>query len=133
MVELGFHYRFTDIQATLATSQLRKLESFMERRRQLVRKYQDWIEVTPHITFAQNVNHDKSSNHLMPVSIDFANLSMHRSDFMNALRKKVSLLKCTISQWSINPFMKGRAFVGLLSQIVRNITTLHFRCLFTTG
>ena len=26
MVELGFHYRFTDIQATLATSQLRKLE-----------------------------------------------------------------------------------------------------------
>ena len=25
MVELGFHYRFTDIQATLATSQLRKL------------------------------------------------------------------------------------------------------------
>ena len=47
MVELGFHYRFTDIQATLATSQLRKLESFMERRRQLVRNYKDWIEVTP--------------------------------------------------------------------------------------
>ena len=82
----------------------------MERRRQLVRKYQDWIEVTPHITFAQNVDHEKSSNHLMPVSIDFANLSMHRSDFMNALRKKGIITQVHYIPVVNQPFYERQGF-----------------------
>jgi len=110
MVELGFHYRFTDIQATLATSQLSKLESFMERRRQLVRKYQDWIEVTPNVTLAQQIDHEISSNHLMPVSIDFAKLLMPRSDFMNALRKKGIITQVHYIPVVNQPFYERQGF-----------------------
>jgi dTDP-4-amino-4,6-dideoxygalactose transaminase len=38
-VDLGFNYRMTDIQAALGTSQLQKLESFIERRRELADRY----------------------------------------------------------------------------------------------
>ncbi len=40
-VELGFHYRLTDLQAALGTSQLRRLPEFLARRRALARRYVD--------------------------------------------------------------------------------------------
>ena len=39
MTELGFHYRMTDMQAALGSSQLAKLPAFLERRRELARRY----------------------------------------------------------------------------------------------
>jgi dTDP-4-amino-4,6-dideoxygalactose transaminase len=39
MLELGFNYRLTDLQAALGTSQLTRLDSFLERRRQIARRY----------------------------------------------------------------------------------------------
>lgn len=41
MVELGFNYRITDIQAALGVSQLKVARSNVERRRQLVKQYND--------------------------------------------------------------------------------------------
>jgi UDP-4-amino-4,6-dideoxy-N-acetyl-beta-L-altrosamine transaminase len=38
-VELGYHYRMTDMQAALGLSQLRKLPGFLRRRRALARRY----------------------------------------------------------------------------------------------
>jgi len=39
MLELGFNYRMTDIQSALACSQLKKLDKFIARRKQLVENY----------------------------------------------------------------------------------------------
>ncbi len=39
MQDLGFNYRLTDIQAALGRSQLKKLDSFVARRRQIVNRY----------------------------------------------------------------------------------------------
>lgn len=38
-VELGYHYRMTDLQAALGLSQLNRLDSFISRRRQIAKKY----------------------------------------------------------------------------------------------
>jgi UDP-4-amino-4,6-dideoxy-N-acetyl-beta-L-altrosamine transaminase len=37
--ELGYHYRLTDIQAALGSSQLRRIGRFLDRRRELVERY----------------------------------------------------------------------------------------------
>lgn len=41
MTDLGYNYRITDIQAALGTSQMRKLPGFLNRRREIARKYDD--------------------------------------------------------------------------------------------
>jgi dTDP-4-dehydrorhamnose reductase len=88
MQELGYHYRFTDIQAALANSQLNKLKKFILRRRNLVKRYVEWILRTPNIKRAHEINIDDSANHLMPVLIDFNKIGMSRNIFMGKLRKK---------------------------------------------
>ena len=37
--EIGYHYRLTDIQASLANSQLQKLDKFIVKRREIAAKY----------------------------------------------------------------------------------------------
>ena len=66
--------------------------------------------MTPNITLAQNIDHEISSNHLMPVSIDFANLTMHRSDFMNALRKKGIITQVHYIPVVNQPFYERQGF-----------------------
>ena len=39
MIELGFNYRLTDIQASLGITQLQKIDENLERRRQIAKKY----------------------------------------------------------------------------------------------
>lgn len=45
--EPGFNYRLTDIQAALGTSQMRKLERFVERRNQLAERYRALLADLP--------------------------------------------------------------------------------------
>ncbi len=46
-IELGFNYRITDIQAALGTSQLRRADQFIARRRMLAERYQRGLAGLP--------------------------------------------------------------------------------------
>jgi UDP-4-amino-4,6-dideoxy-N-acetyl-beta-L-altrosamine transaminase len=86
MQELGFHYRITDIQCSLARSQLTKLETFLGRRRQLVATYDDAFRQMRHCRPAQVAGRDRSGHHLYVVRLDFNAIGTNRTDFMGALR-----------------------------------------------
>ena len=73
-LDLGYNYRITDIQCALGCSQMRKLDKFLKRRRELVERYNNaFIEcdniVTPyqlpdtqsgwHLYIVQVKNHDR--------------------------------------------------------------------------
>ena len=47
MQELGFNYRLTDIQAALATSQLKRATQNLEKRQQIAQKYDEAFKNTP--------------------------------------------------------------------------------------
>lgn len=89
MQELGYHYRITDIQCALALSQLKKLDDFIARRRQLAIDYDadfaDFVNLRP----AQPPGcRALSGHHLYVVRIDFDKIGKTRGEVMLALRER---------------------------------------------
>ncbi|TAM54056.1 MAG: UDP-4-amino-4,6-dideoxy-N-acetyl-beta-L-altrosamine transaminase [Paraburkholderia sp.] len=66
MVELGFNYRMTDIQAALGLSQLARLDTFLARRRALVRRYAALLDGLP-LVLPQSDVIEESAWHLYVV------------------------------------------------------------------
>jgi perosamine synthetase len=88
MQELGFNYRLTDLQAALGVSQLKKLDLFLGRRRELAKRYDSAWKNHPVIRPAQSDPEGRSALHLYVVRIDFDKIGTTRHTFMKKLRDK---------------------------------------------
>lgn len=88
MQELGYHYRITDIQCALALSQMKKLDTFIARRRSLARAYDAAFADFRHLRPAQPDARDRSGLHIYVIRIDFAAIGKSRGDVMRALRAR---------------------------------------------
>ena len=86
MVDLGFNYRITDFQCALGLSQLRKLQSWVERRQQIARMYDEaftgMTAVSP-LAVSTNVSH---AYHLYVIRFDLEQLRVDRNTIFQALR-----------------------------------------------
>jgi len=86
MRELGFNYRITDIQCALGVFQLKKLDSFIERRVQIAKNYDKAFKnsiVKPLYTYS-----GKSSYHLYVVQVDFTKLEIDKEELFIKMREK---------------------------------------------
>ena len=86
MHSLGFNYRITDMQAALGISQLKKLDSFVKRRKEIALKYDKAFlnsVVKPLYSFTKN-----SSYHLFVVKVDFSKLNISKVELFNKMREK---------------------------------------------
>ena len=86
MHSLGFNYRITDMQAALGISQLKKLDSFIKRRKEIASKYDEAFlnsVVKPLYSFTKN-----SSYHLFVVKVDFSKLNISKVELFNKMREK---------------------------------------------
>ena len=88
MRELGFNYRVSDVHCALGLSQLRKLDRFIARRRELVGRYDRLLSEIPHVAPAQMGGRDSSAHHLYVVRIDFSGARTTRAAFMHGLRER---------------------------------------------
>jgi len=86
MRELGFNYRITDIQCALGVSQLKKLPSFVFRRIEIAKRYDEAFKDT--IVKPLYIFDGKSSYHLYVVQVDFDKLNISKADLFNKLREK---------------------------------------------
>ena len=85
MQELGFHFRITDIQCALALSQFKKLDSFIIRRRELVKIYDLAFSGMKNCSPAQTIGRNQSGHHLYVLRIDFNSLGLTRAQIMKKL------------------------------------------------
>lgn len=84
-IRLGFHYRMTDIQASLGVSQMTRLDAFVEKRRQIALRYDEELRGLPLQTPWQHPD-GKSSYHLYPIRLRLAGLTQTQSQIYEALR-----------------------------------------------
>tara|TARA_Y100000768_G_scaffold310435_1_gene244798 strand:+ start:3323 stop:4504 length:1182 start_codon:yes stop_codon:yes gene_type:complete len=88
MQELGYNYRITDIQCALGQSQLKKLNKFIERRLELVNRYDEAFSTFNNLKPIQKKYRESSSHHLYVVEINFSNLKINRAKLMTELRNE---------------------------------------------
>lgn len=88
MHELGFNYRLSDVHASLGLSQLRRLDSSLSRRRELVEAYREALIDCPHIRLPAVSRWESPSDvswHLFSVEINFEALNMTRGGLVSSL------------------------------------------------
>ncbi len=108
MHSLGFNYRITDMQAALGISQLKKLDSFVKRRKEIALKYDKALlnsVVKPLYSFNQN-----SSYHLYVVKVDFSKLNISKVELFNKMREKYIGLQLHYIPINKQPFYKNLGY-----------------------
>ncbi|MDA7878524.1 UDP-4-amino-4,6-dideoxy-N-acetyl-beta-L-altrosamine transaminase [bacterium] len=88
MQHLGLNARITDFQCALGLSQLSRVDSFLERRREIVHQYNNAFANLDHVQIPELRNQADAkftSWHLYTLLVDFAALGNTRSDFMTTL------------------------------------------------
>ncbi|MFD2046673.1 UDP-4-amino-4,6-dideoxy-N-acetyl-beta-L-altrosamine transaminase [Ornithinibacillus salinisoli] len=88
MQALGFNYRMTDIQASLGLSQIRKLQKFIDLRRDYAQKYNEAFEGMAEIITPFQKEDCNSSWHLYIIRLHLSKLRVNRDEIFRALQKE---------------------------------------------
>ena len=84
-IALGMNYRMTDMQAALIISQLNKLPRFMERRKAIVKAYNEAFSRLPQLFVKQEIPESDTTRHLYILRIRPEKLTIDRKQFFEAL------------------------------------------------
>lgn len=88
MQELGFNYRISDLHAALGYSQIKKLERFKQRRREIVDKYNEAFKSVEWIKTPYERQKLESCFHLYVLQIDFDKIGKTRIEVVELLKTK---------------------------------------------
>jgi UDP-4-amino-4,6-dideoxy-N-acetyl-beta-L-altrosamine transaminase len=86
---LGYNYRITDFQCALGLSQLRRLDSMLQRRREIVARYNQAFGACRFLKIPRLRNELEESHsawHLYTLQVDFEELGVRRLDWAAELR-----------------------------------------------
>lgn len=84
-ISLGYNYRLTDFQAALIGSQLKKIDRFGVRRKEIVQKYNEAFADIPEITVQKEIPESDTCRHLYIIRLKLDKLSCTRREFFDAM------------------------------------------------
>ncbi len=100
MRELGYNYRMTDVQAALGVSQMKRLEEFKKRRREIV----DYYNKNLGLSHLIEKDFSNACFHLYPVLVE------NREKFYFAVRKKGLNLQVHYIPVHTQPYYKAQSY-----------------------
>lgn len=84
-ITLGYNYRITDFQAALIVSQMKKLQKFAKRRKEIVKTYDEAFAALPEIIVQQEIPESDTCRHLYIIRLDLDKLVCTRREFYDAM------------------------------------------------
>lgn len=84
-ISLGYNYRLTDFQAALIVSQMKKLDKFASRRKEIVRRYDEAFKDIPEIIVQKEIPESDTCRHLYIIRLDLDKLNCTRRQFFDAM------------------------------------------------
>lgn len=82
---LGYNYRITDFQAALIISQMKKLDSFVARRKEIVAAYDKAFADVPEIIVQKEIPESDTCRHLYIIRLALDKLTCTRRQFFDAM------------------------------------------------
>lgn len=86
MVALGYNYRLPDINCVLGLSQLKKLDTWLKRRREIASRYTAAFATMPAVETLAVLPHTEPAWHLFMIELNLATLRVGRKEVFAALR-----------------------------------------------
>lgn len=87
-IDLGYNYRITDLQCALGISQMNKIDKFIKRRREIVRKYNETFVNLREISTPYEAEYSNSGWHIYVIRLNLATLNVGRKEIFEALQKE---------------------------------------------
>lgn len=107
MQELGYNFRLPDVLCALGTSQLSKLDRFLEKRNAIAKKYGELLAGAPLILpkIRENAYH---AFHLYAVQFDFKKAGLSKKQFFENMKRDGVLLQVHYIPVHLQPYYRKR-------------------------
>jgi len=106
MHQLGFNYRITDFQCALGISQLKKLDYFVQTRREISDRYKESLKDINNFTLPASSNDVEHAFHLYPLKIDFEKTLINKNQFFEKMKEQGVLLQVHYIPIHIQPLYR---------------------------
>ena len=110
MQELGFHYRLTEIQAALGISQMRRIDSFINKRRKVAKRYNKFLKKLNNLDVLKSNENMIGAFHLYPIKIKFDKILISKNDLIQALRKLGIMSQVHYIPIPLHPYYKNLGY-----------------------
>lgn len=108
MVDLGYNYRITDFQCALGISQLIKLPKWIERRREIARRYDEAFRNIPRVKPLSLRKEASHAYHLYVVRLELDGTGLNRSAVFGKLREAGIGVNVHYIPVHLHPFYRNR-------------------------
>ena len=109
-INLGFNYRISDIQAALGISQLNRLDSYVQKRHKIAKKYDELFKNNSNIFHQKQMSECYSAYHLYIINLDTMNLKINHKDVFEELRKRQIGVNIHYIPVHLHPYYKDLGF-----------------------
>ena len=86
VISAGYKYNFTDIQAALGLSQLKKINTMLGMRKSIAEKYDEAFKECGLLEIPLRLDDRESAHHLYSIKLNLEGLTINRSQFINELK-----------------------------------------------
>lgn len=110
MIDIGYNYRMTDMQAALLCSQLDKLPMFSKRRKEIVARYNEVFSKMPELFVQEELEGADTTRHLYILRLVSDKLKINRREFFDAMAAENICCNVHYIPVYLQPFYQERGY-----------------------